>query len=332
MFITHGIDEAVVLGQRVAVMTSRPGRIKQVVEIPEALRSEAEDVRSLPEFGAVRHEIWTLLREEVLEGAATGGGAGAARVQPRCRRSCPCLALRSLTLLGSQPGTADVGGAGRAQPSPVLARPPGLRSVACVGQRSLLLLALLALWELAPRLGLVDGLFLPPFSEVLAAGWQLAQAASSTSDVAASLLRALAGFCIAVVLIVPLGLAIGWYARLGNLLNQFIEICRNTAPLALLPVFILLLGIGELSKIAMVVYSCAWPLLLNTIAAVKQVDPLLIKSARTMGATPAAAVPQGHPAGFAAHHLRRHSSGQCRRPCWCWSPPRWSAPRRGSAI
>ena len=65
-----------------------------------------------------------------------------------------------------------------------------------------------------------------------------------------------------------------------------IEVCRNTAPLALLPVFILLLGIGELSKVTMVVYSCAWPLLLNTIAGVKQVDPLLIKSARTMGATP----------------------------------------------
>src|SRR6202000_1098614 len=49
---------------------------------------------------------------------------------------------------------------------------------------------------------------------------------------------------------------------------------------------ILLLGIGELSKVTMVIYSCAWPLLLNTIAAVKQVDPLLIKSARTMGASP----------------------------------------------
>jgi NitT/TauT family transport system permease protein len=78
----------------------------------------------------------------------------------------------------------------------------------------------------------------------------------------------------------------GWYARLGDFLNQIIEIARNTAPLALLPVFILLLGIGELSKVTMVVYSCAWPLLLNTIAAVRQVDPLLVKSARTMGATP----------------------------------------------
>ncbi|SDS54916.1 ABC transporter ATP-binding protein [Bradyrhizobium canariense] len=67
VFITHGIDEAIVLGQRVAVMTSRPGRIKDIVEIPEVLRSEADDVRSLPTFGNVRHEIWTLLREEVLK-------------------------------------------------------------------------------------------------------------------------------------------------------------------------------------------------------------------------------------------------------------------------
>jgi NitT/TauT family transport system ATP-binding protein len=67
VFITHGIDEAVVLGQRVAIMTSRPGRIKQVIEVPEVLRSETEDVRSLPAFGAVRHEVWTLLRDEVLK-------------------------------------------------------------------------------------------------------------------------------------------------------------------------------------------------------------------------------------------------------------------------
>jgi NitT/TauT family transport system ATP-binding protein len=79
LFITHGIDEAVVLGQRVAVMTSRPGRIKQVVEVPEALRSETEDVRSLPEFGPVRREVWSLLREEVLKAQQLAGGTGAAR-------------------------------------------------------------------------------------------------------------------------------------------------------------------------------------------------------------------------------------------------------------
>jgi NitT/TauT family transport system permease protein len=195
--------------------------------------------------------------------------------------------LEMLTLLELAQGRPGSPVRAEAQPSPV----PGFvrqlfRWLGVFGHRSLLLVALLSAWEAAPRLGLIDAVFLPPFSEVIAAGWQLAQNGELYDDVSASLLRALSGFLISVVLIVPLGLAVGWYAWLGNLLNQFIEICRNTAPLALLPVFILLLGIGELSKITMVVYSCAWPLLLNTIAAVKQVDPLLIKSARTMGASP----------------------------------------------
>src|SRR3954462_13236772 len=122
-----------------------------------------------------------------------------------------------------------------------------VRWFGAIGQRSLLLLLFLTVWEAAPRLGLVDVTFLPPFSEVIAAGWQLAQSGELYDDVGASLLRALSGFLIAVVLMVPLGLLTGWYARLGDLLNQTIEIARNTAPLALLPVFILLLGIGELS-------------------------------------------------------------------------------------
>jgi NitT/TauT family transport system ATP-binding protein len=65
VFITHGIEEAVYLGQRVAVLTSRPGRIKQVVDIPITARSATEDLRSDPEFARYRHEIWALLRDEV---------------------------------------------------------------------------------------------------------------------------------------------------------------------------------------------------------------------------------------------------------------------------
>ena len=65
VFITHGIDEAVVLGQRVAIMTTRPGRIKRIVDIPESLRAGTDDVRSLPLFGELRHEIWSQLHDEV---------------------------------------------------------------------------------------------------------------------------------------------------------------------------------------------------------------------------------------------------------------------------
>jgi NitT/TauT family transport system ATP-binding protein len=66
LFITHGIDEAVCLGQRIAVMTSRPGRIKQIVDVPADFRKNTDDIRSAPEFGRLRHEIWTLLRDEMI--------------------------------------------------------------------------------------------------------------------------------------------------------------------------------------------------------------------------------------------------------------------------
>ncbi|MCH7336275.1 ABC transporter ATP-binding protein [Acinetobacter sp. NIPH 2699] len=65
IFITHSIDEAIYLGQRIAIMTSRPGRIKTVIDVPESLKNQQEDVRSNQEFGQLRHHIWTLLREEV---------------------------------------------------------------------------------------------------------------------------------------------------------------------------------------------------------------------------------------------------------------------------
>jgi NitT/TauT family transport system ATP-binding protein len=63
LFITHGIDEAIYLGQRVAVLTSRPGRIKKIVEV-EIDRS-VEDVRSDEGFRTLRHHIWSLLHDEV---------------------------------------------------------------------------------------------------------------------------------------------------------------------------------------------------------------------------------------------------------------------------
>ncbi|MDX6743566.1 ABC transporter ATP-binding protein [Actinocorallia sp. A-T 12471] len=63
IFITHGIDEAVYLGQRVAIMTSRPGRIKEIVPID--FPSREGDLRADPRFGEYRHHIWSALRDEV---------------------------------------------------------------------------------------------------------------------------------------------------------------------------------------------------------------------------------------------------------------------------
>lgn len=71
LFITHSIEEAVYLGQRVAVMTSRPGRIKAVVDIDLAPPEEGQDLRATPGFVAQRHHIWELLHDEVRRGFET---------------------------------------------------------------------------------------------------------------------------------------------------------------------------------------------------------------------------------------------------------------------
>lgn len=151
---------------------------------------------------------------------------------------------------------------------------------------SIAVIAFLALWEVLPRAGWVDATFLPPFSAVLRALFEMSVSGELGANLLASAARAASGFAIAVAIGVPLGLFIGWYRTLADLLNPLLEIFRNTAPLALLPVFVLVLGMGETSKVSMVVYSCLWPVVLNTVSGVRNVDPLLVRSARSMGLGP----------------------------------------------
>ncbi len=184
---------------------------------------------------------------------------------------------------------------GSAVAGPVLepaesAGPPGrrwwsasLRGTATVFRRIVAIVVLLTAWEILPRIGVVDRVFLPPFSEVIDEWWALFISGDIWANTKASLTRAGAGFTLAIAIALPLGLLIGWFRQLAELLNPLLELFRNTAPLALLPVFVLILGIGESSKIGIVTYGCVWPILLNTVSGVKNVEPLLIKSARSMG-------------------------------------------------
>ncbi|UUU39480.1 ABC transporter permease [Streptomyces sp. NBC_00162] len=170
-------------------------------------------------------------------------------------------------------------------PAPVRTKTAALavvRVLKAVAVRTAAILALVALWEIAPRAGLVDATFLPPISEVAVAWWELAGDGQLADHTQASLIRSFGGFGIAVAVAVPLGLLIGWYRPLADFLGPLLEVFRNTAALALLPVFVLLLGIGETSKVSIVVYACLWPVLLNTISAVRNADPTLIRLARSM--------------------------------------------------
>lgn len=139
------------------------------------------------------------------------------------------------------------------------------------------------LWELAPRFGILNPIFFPPLSKVINTLGNLVLSGELQTHVGISLFRALIGFVLGTVVAVPLGFVMGRYSLLEKILDLWIQGLRNTSQFALLPVFVMLLGIGELSKIAITFYASIWFLLINTISGVKGVDALLIKAAISLG-------------------------------------------------
>jgi len=164
-------------------------------------------------------------------------------------------------------------------------RPPTavgqMLSTVSLGLPAMIVFALL--WEIAPRAGWINALFFPPLSRVLAVLWEMVVSGQLVDHIGISLQRAAIGFALAVVIAVPLGFLMGRYPVFEKASDFLVQTLRNTSQFALLPVFILVLGIGEASKIAITFYAAVFFLLINTIVGVKSVDPLLIKAARSMG-------------------------------------------------
>ncbi|AIQ12779.1 ABC transporter permease [Paenibacillus durus] len=152
-------------------------------------------------------------------------------------------------------------------------------------EKSVIMLLIISAWEALPRLGLVDPFLLPPFSEAVKSLLRLFQSGEMFRHITISLGRSGLAFLAAVVFSIPVGTFMGWNKRIEQIIDPLLQVCRNTSTLALYPVFILFFGLGETSKIAIILWGTVWPILLNTIAGVKEADPLLIKSARSMGIT-----------------------------------------------
>lgn len=143
----------------------------------------------------------------------------------------------------------------------------------------------LALWQVLPSVGIIDPVFFPPLSKVLQALYGVAVSGELIADIIASLRRAILGFGLALLVAIPLGALIGWFKKVEFVLDPLLQAFRQTSALALFPVFLLLFGIGETSKVAIVFWGAVWAVLMNTISGVRNVDPLLIKSARSMGSS-----------------------------------------------
>jgi len=145
------------------------------------------------------------------------------------------------------------------------------------------IIGLFALWQLASSAGWVTAYLLPSPARVAAALVGAAARGELGRHVAASLLRVGEGFGITVCLALPLAVLASFAPRLTAAFNPLLTFLRNTPPLALIPVLILWLGIGESSKLALIVLTSFFPVFMGAVTGLGNVDPRLVEMGRSLG-------------------------------------------------
>lgn len=140
-------------------------------------------------------------------------------------------------------------------------------------------------WQSASQFALVDPSVIPPFTAVVAAIVHGFSDGALFDNMLVSLRRSGIAFGIAVALAIPLGLFMGSFRRFEDVVDALLQLFRQTSALAIYPIFILLLGLGETSKVMLICWAAFFPILLNTISGVKLVDSRLIEMARVFGAS-----------------------------------------------
>ncbi|MDR1039968.1 MAG: ABC transporter permease [Deltaproteobacteria bacterium] len=140
------------------------------------------------------------------------------------------------------------------------------------------------LWQLSCSAGLAPETFVASPVTILKTLWQYAQDGSLYRNSIVSLSRAFYGFVLAVAVAVPIGFMLGgWFMNFERVVGPLLTFLGQFNPFALFSVFLLLFGIGEVSKVAMIFWVAIWPVLFNASLGVKTVDPLHVKLARSMG-------------------------------------------------
>lgn len=145
------------------------------------------------------------------------------------------------------------------------------------------LLLLLLLWEAAGQGGWIHKLFFPPASKILASFIHIVLSGEVLSHVAVSVWRAGLGYALAALVAITLGVLMGYWRAAYEAGEIVIELLRAIPPPAIIPVAIVFLGIGDQMKVFIILFSCSFPILINTMDGVRGVDPVLIRTARTFG-------------------------------------------------
>lgn len=158
-----------------------------------------------------------------------------------------------------------------------------LKRLKTLFQRLIAIIIFLLAWEIAVRSGLTYPTPIPTASRVFGVLIEMALAGTLQKHTVISLGRVFSGYALAILIAIPLGLAVGWFKTFERYLDPLLQTLRQVPLLAWFPVFILIFGIGELSKILLIMLAAMWWISLSTISAVQNVDPFIVKTARSMG-------------------------------------------------
>ncbi len=152
------------------------------------------------------------------------------------------------------------------------------------------LAVLLTVWWAVAALQLISPLFLPPPQQVLAklltiAGPQGFMDATLWQHLAASLTRIVLALVAAVLIGIPVGIAMGLSPTVRGILDPIIELYRPVPPLAYLPLMVIWFGIGETSKILLIYLAIFAPVAMSALAGVKSAQQVRIRAAQSLGAS-----------------------------------------------
>jgi ABC-type nitrate/sulfonate/bicarbonate transport system permease component len=152
------------------------------------------------------------------------------------------------------------------------------------GSGVILIVALLGLWQYS-AVYVMDTPTWPPVTRIFEAWVDNIVDGSLIKNLLATLWRQMLGYWLAVVLGIGIGLLMGYYRIAYNLLEPLIEIFRPIPGPAYLPVLVLFVGIGHEMKVVLILVASLFPILLNTYAGVRSIDPVQLDTARTLGLT-----------------------------------------------
>jgi NitT/TauT family transport system permease protein len=144
------------------------------------------------------------------------------------------------------------------------------------------ILSLALIWEIAGRA--LDSTLIPPVSQIAAAWWKMLASGKLASNLTMSLGTLVAGFLLAALVGIVLGLLMGRFRAVEYFLDLYVNSLMSAPATAFVPVLILWFGLGVQSRVAVVFIFAVFVIIINTMTGVKQVDAVFVEMARSFGA------------------------------------------------